>query len=182
MDTVIVSLGRQLRAHFGLGSTLLLAFLGGGCQDTSSSSPEAPAEVTDTQLYELQQAPTVWQTYRMRNDTLMRAGNSAHPERIFVRYNPVAASQLDDQGRIRPEADFADSSLIVKDVFAGSARTVIAYMFKMRSAPNAGPEGWVWAETLDDGTPFISASTRGAGCAPCHSIGIDYTRMNDAHP
>jgi len=182
MDTGIVSGGRQLRQHIALGSVLTLVFLGGGCQDTSSSSPDPPAEVTDAQLYQLQQAPTVWQTYRMKNDTLMRAGNSAHPDRIFVRYNPVAASQLDDQGRIRPEADFADSSLIVKDVFTGSDRTVIAYMLKMRSASNAGPGGWIWAETLDDGTPFISASTRGAGCAPCHSIGIDYTRMNDAHP
>jgi hypothetical protein len=160
----------------------LVAFLAIGCGDSSSPSEEAPREVTDQQLFDLQRAPTVWVTYRNRPDTLARAGNSAHPEKIFVRYNPVAATQLDSAGRVRPEAAFPDSSLIVKDVFTGSTRTIIAYMFKLQGAANAGPDGWVWAETLDDGTPFISSSTKGAGCAPCHSIGIDYTRMNDAHP
>jgi len=167
---------------FVAGSVLTFGLVVGGCTEDSSPTADTQAEVTDAQLYQLQRAPTPWQTYRMHPDTLSRAGNSAHPDRIYVRYNPVAATQLDAQGRVRADADFPDSSLIVKDVFTASERTVIAYMFKMRSAPNAGPAGWVWAETLDDGTPFISASTRGAGCAPCHSTGIDFTRMNDTHP
>lgn len=163
-------------------STLLLALLVTGCGESSSPGEEMPLEVTDQQLYDLQQAPTAWVTYRNRLDTLSRAGNSAHPDRIFVRYNPQAATQMDSAGRVRSGAEFPDSSLIVKDVFTGSTRTIIAYMFKLRSATNAGPDGWVWAETRDDGTPFISSATKGAGCAPCHAVGIDYTRMNDAHP
>ena len=182
MGAVIVASGWQSTRSFALGGTLCLGLLFGGCGDTSSSSPQQPAEVTDAQLYQLQQAPTAWQTYRMSDDTLMRQGNSAHPDRIFVRYNPAAATQLDGQGRVKVDADFPDSSLIVKDVFTGSSRTIVAYMFKVRSATNAGPNGWVWAETLDDGTPFISSSAKGAACTPCHSAGIDYTRMNDTHP
>jgi len=168
--------------HTATGSIVVAVLLFWGCGDSSSPSANPPSEVTDAQLYELQRAPTEWKTYRFRNDTLVRGGNSAHPDRLFVRYNPTAATQLDSAGKIRGDAVFPDSSLIVKDVFTGSTRTVIAYMLKLRNAPNAGPDGWVWAETRDDGTPFISASTKGAGCAPCHSVGIDYTRMNDAHP
>ncbi len=154
-----------------------------GCSDSSSSpAPNPPADVTDAQLYELQKTAAGWTYYRLTPDTLVRGGNSAHPDRVLVRYNAKAATQLDTGGKVTVNADFPDSSLIVKEVFTGSTRTIVAYMFKLRAAANAGPGGWVWSETRADGTPFISASLRGANCAPCHSTGVDYTRMNDAHP
>jgi hypothetical protein len=163
-------------------SVLLMGLLSVECGDSTVPLVDPPLEITDAQLFELQQAPVQWKPYKFRNDTLARAGNSAHPDRIYVRYNPAAATQLDTSGRILPAASFPDSSLIVKEVFTGSTRTVIAYMFKRPDASNAGPNGWVWAETRDDGTPLISASLKGGGCVPCHSVGIDYTRMSDAHP
>jgi hypothetical protein len=165
-------------AFFSIVSGLMAA----GCADSPSPPAIPPAEVTDAQLYELQKVETGWTFYRLVKDTLMRAGNSAHPDRIVVRYNGKASVWLDAGGKVMADAQFPDSSLIVKDVFTGSTRTIIAYMFKLRAAPNAGPGGWVWAETRDDGTPFIAASARGAACTPCHSTGIDFTRMNDAHP
>jgi hypothetical protein len=172
-----------MRRLLSTSSILLVAgLMAAGCTDSSSPSANLPAEVTDAQLYELQKPETGWTYYRLVSDTLMRAGNSAHPDRIVVRYNGEASTRLDAGGMVRADAQFPDSSLIVKDVFTGSTRTIIAYMFKLRAAPNAGPGGWVWAETKDDGTPFISSSTKGAACTPCHSVGIDFTRMNDAHP
>lgn len=160
-------------------ATLLLA--AAGCSESPALSPPPP-EVTDSELFRLQEQPGGWTFYRFRDDTLARGGNSGHPDRVRTRYNAKAATQLDAGGKVRPGASFPDSSLIVKDVFSGSNRIVIAYMYKLRAASNAGAGGWVWSETLDDGTPFIPASEKGTRCSGCHQPGIDYTRMNDAHP
>ena len=166
--------------RFSMLPALLLAVA--TCAEPPTPSPPPPAAVTDADLFRMQQQPSGWIFYRFREDTLARGGNSAHPDRVRTRYNAKAASQLDEAGRVRAGAVFPDSSLIVKDVYTGSTRTVIAYMYKLRAASNAGPGGWVWSETLDDGTPFIPASEKGARCAGCHAPGIDYTRMNDVHP
>jgi hypothetical protein len=153
------------------------------CSDSPLPPSATPSiEVTDAQLYGLQKPSSGWTFYKLSPDTLARGGNSAHPDRILVRYNPRAATQLDAGGKVKMNADFPDSSLIVKEVFTDTTRTIIAYMFKLRSATNTGPAGWVWSETRADGTPFISASLKGVQCSPCHAAGIDYTRMNDVHP
>lgn len=160
----------------------LLPLLSAACSDSTAPAPPAAPEVTDAELFRLQSAPAGWVYYKMRDDTLARGGNSAHPDRVRTRYNARAAAQLDATGKVRAGAVFPDSSLIVKDVFDASARIVIAYMYKLSGAANAGPGGWIWSETLPDGTPFIPAAERGARCAGCHQPGIDYTRMNDVHP
>jgi hypothetical protein len=170
----------KLRSGFAL--PLFLPLLFAACSESTPPAPPAVPAVTDADLFSLQSAPSGWVFYRLRADTLARGGNSAHPDRVRTRYNAKAASQLDAEGRVRSGAAFPDSSLIVKDVFTGSTRTVIAYLYKLRAASNAGPGGWVWSETGDDGTPFIPASEKGSRCAPCHAPGIDYTRMNDVHP
>jgi hypothetical protein len=168
---------KGFRGYLVLGGVMLLW----GCK--SSSTDAGPSnEVSDAQLYSLQ-APTMgWVYFANSTDTLNTAGNSAHGSRIRVRYNAKAATQLDINGRVRPAAAFPDSSLIVKDRFDGTSRTIIAIMFKMENASNSGPGGWVWAELDDAGSPVISGSLKGVNCGACHAAGIDYTRMNDAHP
>jgi len=141
-----------------------------------------PAIITDAQLLSLAQAPGGWVYYRNSTDTIVKASNSAHDEpRLRTRYNAKAATQLDVNGKVRLDPNFPDSSLIVKELFTGPTITTLAIMFKLRSAPNAG-NGWIWSELDAGGNVKISAASRGAGCVSCHSAGLDYTRMNDAHP
>jgi hypothetical protein len=141
-----------------------------------------PAIITDAQLLSLAQAPGGWMYYRNSTDTLVKASNSAHDEpRLRTRYNAKAATQLDVNGKVRLGANFPDSSLIVKELFTGPTITTLAIMLKLRSAPNAGND-WIWSELDVNGNVKISAASKGAGCVSCHSAGLDYTRMNDAHP
>jgi len=141
-----------------------------------------PASVTDAQLLSLAQAPGGWVYYRNSTDTLFKAPNSAHDEpRLRTRYNAKAATQLDIHGKVSLDANFPDSSLIVKELFTGPTITTLAIMLKLRSAPNAG-NGWVWSELDVNGSVKIPAASKGAGCVACHSAGLDFTRMNDAHP
>jgi hypothetical protein len=141
-----------------------------------------PALVTDAQLHSLAQAPGGWVYYRNSADTLVKASNSAHDEpRLRTRYNEKAATQLDLNGKVRLDSNFPDSSLIVKELFTGPTITTLAIMLKLRSAPNAGND-WIWSELDVNGNVKISAASKGAGCVSCHSAGLDYTRMNNAHP
>jgi len=141
-----------------------------------------PAITTDAQLLSLAQAGGNWVYYKNSTDTIAKAPSSAHDEpRLRTRYNTKAATQLDMNGKVRVDPNFPDSSLIVKELFTGPAITTLAIMFKLRGAPNAG-NGWVWSELDIQGNVKISSASKGAGCISCHSAGLDYTRMNDAHP
>lgn len=162
--------------------TSLAIFLSSGCKDGGQPVTSEPITVSDAQLFAMQQAPVGWMFFGNTPDTLTGGSTTAHEPRIRVRYNARAATQLNGSGRVIAGAVFPDSSLIVKDLYTGSVRTTVAYMFKLSGASNAASGGWVWAETNDAGTPKISASQRGAGCVGCHMAGIDFTRMNDAHP
>ena len=158
----------------------VLAAAGLSCSDTGVE--KTPDAVTDSQLLALAQTSVGWVYYRYSSDTLNKAPGSAHDEpRLRTRYNAKAATQLDPNGKVKLNPNFPDSSLIVKELFTGSTITTVAIMFKLRSAPNAG-KGWIWSELDVAGNVKISASSEGAGCISCHGAGLDYTRMNDAHP
>ncbi len=159
-----------------------LVFVLAGCKDSGTNTELAAPVVTDAQLFAMQKPASGWAFFGNTTDTLFSGGNSAHESRLRVRYNTRAATQLDAAGRVRSGASFPDSSLIVKDLYTGTVRTTVAYMFKLRAASNAAAGGWVWSETDDAGIPKAPASTKGIGCIGCHSAGIDFTRMNDAHP
>ena len=150
------------------------------CSD-QGAVPSLP-EPTDGELLALARSSGPWVFYKNSNDTLLKAVGSAHDEpRLRTRYNAQAATQLDVAGKIRANPNFPDSSLIVKELFTGTTITTYAIMLKLRTAVNAG-NGWVWSETDAAGLVKISASSKGAGCIACHSVGLDHTRMNDTHP
>jgi len=153
-----------------------------GCKDEGQPVTSEPVTVTDAELFAMQLSPEGWTFFGNAPDTLTGGGNTAHEPRLRVRYNARAGTQVNGAGRVITGAVFPDSSLIVKDLYTGSVRTTIAYMFKLPVASNAGAGGWVWAETDGTGTPKIPASRQGTGCVGCHSPGLDFTRMNDAHP
>jgi hypothetical protein len=108
--------------------------------------------------------------------------SNPHPGSALVRYNPVAATRLDVGAKVRAGATFPDSSVIVKELYIGSTLAGYTVMLKARGSMSAGFDGWVWGEYVVGGGVKYSASGRGAACSACHSVGIDYTRMNDSHP
>ena len=155
-----------------------------GCKKENSSVESTGPEVTDAQLFHMALATPKAAFYKNSTDTIQGNSGTAHPGKILVWYNAIAKEQLDAQGKVKASASFSDSALIVKEIFNNNERTAIAVLYKLRSAANAGANGWVWSEMDGTGSPLISAKEKGNGCSGCHAIGsnVDYTRMNDAHP
>jgi len=162
---------------------LMLCLFAFGCKEEDSPTQTAQT-VTDSQLLLLAKNITGKTFYKLSTDTLSKGGNSAHPgPKLRTWYNTKAAAQLTAQGIVKSSPAFADSSLIVKEIYnADGTLSLYAILFKMSSATNKGPGDWVWAELESNGTPIISATAKGAGCASCHASAFDYTRMNDVHP
>jgi hypothetical protein len=156
-----------------------------GCKNDDSPLEQQSIEVTDAQLFHMALNTPKAAFYKNSTDTIPGNSGTAHAGKIVVWYNAKAATQLDVQGKVKSNPVFADSSLIVKQIFNTSNNTTAyAFLFKLRSAVNAGAGGWIWSELDSSGQPLISAKARGEGCSGCHSAGsgVDYTRMNDAHP
>ncbi len=156
-----------------------LIFLLISCDTTQSASDT----ITDARLFEMIKTASKSAFYKNSNDTIPGNSGSAHAGRILVWYNATAKEQLDSAGKVNVAARFGNSSLIVKEIFAsGNTPSVYAVLYKDNSSPVAAANGWIWSEFNADGSVIFSVSTKGSGCVGCHSTGIDYTRMNDAHP
>ncbi|MFA6456067.1 MAG: hypothetical protein WCW40_04530 [Bacteroidota bacterium] len=166
--------------------SLSLILLVAGCSDKESNTVNqstATVTVTDAQLYQLALTTHKAAFYKNSPDTIPGNSGAAHAGNILVWYNAKAKDQLDAQGKVKTSPAFADSSLIVKEIFnASGTKLFYAIMFKLSTASNKGAGDWVWAELNPDGTPFLSAADKGTACASCHAGGVAYTRMNDAHP
>jgi len=158
-----------------------------GCkgEDSPTSGAATPPAVTDANLLTLAQSATETTYYKHSLTILPHSAGSGHTDFPFLRtrYNAHAATQLDRGGKVMSGAVFPDSSLIVKELFAADS-TIGRYaiLFKLTGALNADAHGWVWAEIATSGTVAYSVTNKGAGCIGCHSVGIDFTRMNDSFP
>lgn len=154
-----------------------------GCKEAPLAGLEVgsgPA-VSDAELFARTSSPGGWVFYKFSPAPIVRS-STPHPEsRALVRYNAVAATQLDAAGKVRAGASFPDSSVIVKELSNTTIETY-AVMMKLRGSASAGFGGWIWAEFDRTGGTKYSTAGRGAACTACHSSGIDYTRMNDSHP
>jgi hypothetical protein len=163
---------------------LILAVLAIGCND-DESTPTVPGQTitSEADLYAIGKDPAGFIFYKHSTDTIAKGSGSGHPDpQLRTRYNSVAARMLDGDGKVMMGAVFPDSSLIVKELYTNNLLTTYVFMYKRPGDKNADANGWVWAETFTSGAPLYAASNRGSGCINCHSIGIDYTRMNDTHP
>ncbi len=150
---------------------------------TEPASDNPSLSVTDESLRQAIGARSSWTFYRNNSNRLSRSAGSGHVEpQLRTQYNPRAATMLDANGRVRAGSSFPDSSIIVKELYAGGAITTLAVMMKLRGSPQASQGDWVWGYYDGAGGVRISVTTRGSGCAGCHASGIDYTRMNDSHP
>ena len=162
---------------------LFLLFLA-GCANGEAPAALTEQTVTDSDLYFLAKNTANKTFYKFSEDTLLKAGNSAHPApKLRTWYNAKAATQLDAQGKVVSNPSFPDSTLIVKEIYTADGSLLLyAVLFKLSSAANKGPGEWVWSEMESNGNALISASEKGGGCAGCHSTGVGYTRMNATHP
>jgi hypothetical protein len=160
---------------------ILAAFI--GCNDKETPTTPGQTTTTEADLYAMGKDATGFVFYKNSPDTIVKAGGSGHPDpKLRTRYNAVAARSLDSAGKVKAGTVFPDSSLIVKELFTNDVLTTYVFMLKRPGDNNADANGWVWAETYATGSTLYAASNKGFGCINCHSIGIDYTRMNDAHP
>jgi hypothetical protein len=166
------------------GIFIIAAFLVAGCNgDETPADVPSVSTTTEMQLYVMGKDTAGFTFYKHSADTLSKAGTSGHPDpKLRTRYNAVAARSLDSAGKVKAGTVFPDSSLIVKELFTNDVLTTYVFMLKRPGDKNADANGWVWAETYASGSTLYAASNKGFGCINCHSIGIDYTRMNDAHP
>ena len=162
---------------------LTMCLIVAGCK--KEDSPVAPGQSTTTEadLYMLGKNSIGFVFYKNTPDTIDKGGNSGHPDaKLRTRYNSIAAKYLDATGKVKIGTVFPDSSLIVKELFTNNVLTTYVFLFKKSGDKNADANGWVWAETSPTGSAMYPVSNKGAGCIGCHAVGIDYTRMNDAHP
>ena len=124
--------------------------------------------------------------YKNSEDQLLKSNGSGHPQPFLrTRYNAIAAMQLDSAGRIISGAQFADGSLVVKELIeSNSTVSRYAILYKQTGHADADANGWVWGYVNADGTVAASASQKGSGCIGCHSQAnnIDYMLMNIYFP
>lgn len=137
--------------------------------------------LTDADIRRLAELDSTWTWWEFSDSLLVRAGNSPHSDRIRVRYNAHAATQLDSAGRVAAGANFPDSSAVVKEIFSGGASTGFLVMYKGIGDPNAGHGSWLWAEYGSNDQVVHSVAADGSTCHDCHVAGEDHMRMNDTH-
>lgn len=144
------------------------------------------ADEWDEKLYEMALETNGFVWFNHSSALLAKSGGSGHSEPYLrTRYNAIAATQLDSNGRILPQAVFPEESLIVKELY-DDANTIGRYaiLYKQSSNENADAQGWVWGYVDADGTVAESATKKGSSCSSCHSQSgnIDYMLMNKFFP
>jgi hypothetical protein len=140
----------------------------------------------DRQLFDMANITTGFVWFKNSDILLNRSSESGHGNPYLrTRYNIIASSKLDINGKIIPGSVFPDSSLIVKELF-NEKREVVRYaiLFKKTGDVNADAKGWVWGYYDLDETVAQSVTRKGVGCNDCHSQpnNIDYMLMNIYFP
>ena len=150
----------------------------------SCSNDNQEQDSTDKDLYEMAKQSTGFQWYK--NSDGLEAGadslGSQHGLPYFrARLNTEAATQLDENGRVKEGATFPEGSLIVKELF-DETQTFAVYAVRLKSAghKDADVKGWVWGYLNADGSVKEPASNKGNACITCHSQAgsIDYVLLN----
>jgi hypothetical protein len=146
--------------------------------------PEVP--VTDSALYEMAKTTNGYVWYKHTNALLKKSAGSGHtPTYLRTRLNSIAASKLDNTGKVMLGSIFPEGSLILKELHSDSV-TLVRYviMYKKTRDVNADANGWLWAYINPDGKTAISIAEKGAQCISCHaqSGNINNILMNQAFP
>lgn len=141
---------------------------------------------TDMLLYDMAVEDTGYVWYKFSDAALDISSESAHGlPKLRTRYNAIAATMLDSEGRIQPGIQFPEGSLVVKELLEDDLSLVrYAILYKNATSADADDQGWVWGYLNASGTVRTSSSEKGSGCSGCHSQGgnIDYMLMNKFFP
>lgn len=166
--------------------TLVIALLLFAVLGIQACKKEKEAEGTDKELFEMSKSSNGFVWYKNSSDLLNKSAGSAHPQAFLrTRYNSIAASQLDTNGKVKPDAIFPEGSLVVKELHENSSTLGrYAILYKNSSKPEADTKGWVWGYINADGSVSESSSKKGSSCISCHSQtdNIDYMLMNKYFP
>jgi len=122
---------------------------------------------------------STWTWWEHTDTLLERASGSPHTSRIRVRYNTLAATQLDSAGRLVAEPQFPDSSAVVKEIYLNGSYYGVVVMYKAVGDEHAGHGSWLWFEFAEGEVTHSVAQDDGV-CHNCHVQGIDHMRMPDS--
>ena len=151
-----------------------------------SCTHEKSAEQTDKELYEMSKSTNGFVWYKNSGEFLDKSTGSGHAQPLLrTRYNAIAATSLDSDGKIQAGASFPEGSLIVKELYTNeNTLAIYAILYKNALSPDADTRGWVWGYINANGSVVESASKKGAACINCHSQSesIDYMLMNKFFP
>ena len=172
-----------MKTHFK--TTVALLIIISSIYSFSSCNKKA-ATGTDKELYDLAKVTNGFVWYKNSDAFLSKSSGSGHSQPYLkTRYNAIAASKLDSNGKIINNASFAEGSLIVKELY-NSSKSLDRYaiLYKNSSSADADAKGWVWGYINSDGSVAEAASNKGKSCISCHtqSNHIDYMLMNKFFP
>jgi hypothetical protein len=140
----------------------------------------------DTELYKMAKSTTGFTWYKNSSTYLDRSDGSGHSQPYLrTRYNTMAASMLDANGKIISGSTFPEGSLIVKELVDNDYNLdQYAILYKKSSEKYADARGWVWGYIAADGKVRASATQKGSSCSACHlqENNIDYMLMNKYFP
>ena len=140
----------------------------------------------DWELYEMAQKTGGFVWYKNSDAAVNKSNESGHlSPKLRTRFNSVAASFLDVNGKVIPNTIFPNGSLIVKELLS-NRETLQRYaiLYKDDTHEYADSKGWVWGYIDANGSVAESATEKGKSCTGCHSQpgNIDYSLMNIALP
>lgn len=137
----------------------------------NSCKKEKEATGTDKELYEMAKATSGFTWFKNSSSLLNKSSGSGHPQPFLrTRYNAVAATKLDSNGKIMTGSTFPEGSLIVKELNDNSTTLGrYAILYKKSGSADADAKGWVWGYINADGGVAETASKKGSSCTSCHS-------------
>jgi hypothetical protein len=152
----------------------------------SSCKKDPVATGIDKQLFDMAGETEGYTWYKNSDAFLPKSSGSGHPQALLrTRFNDVASSMLDENGKVKDDASFPEGSLIVKELHdKENSLSRYAILYKDTGNVSADNRGWVWGYVNADGTVSISATKKGSSCINCHlqEGNIDYTLMNKFFP
>lgn len=142
--------------------------------------------ITDSELYQMSNTTSGFVWYKHTDTLLVKSLGSGHqPPFLRTRFSSIAATKLDNAGKIQSGIVFPEGSLIVKEL-RNDPITLVRYavMYKKTGDPNADTNGWLWTYINPDGSSAIPISDKGNQCISCHSQSgnINGVLMNKYQP